>query len=404
MDYLEHFKQAIQTLQHEQRYRRFVHLQRHAPEFPQVWLHQNGDNRAITVWCSNDYLGLGCHPEVTATMAQAAIEYGAGAGGTRNISGNHHSLIQLEQQLAKLHQKNAALVCSSGWVANLAALSVLPRLLPDCLVLSDEKNHNSLIEGIRRSGAEKAIFRHNDIDHLAQLLQTAGKTRNKIIVLESLYSMDGSIAPLQAVCELAQIHRALIYLDEVHAVGLYGNTGAGIAEQQGQAQYIDIIQGTLAKGFGTFGGYLAANNVIIDAIRSYAPAFIFTTALPPAIVAAAHCAIELAQNNPHWRKQHQAQVVKTRCALTQQGLPLLPSPSHILPLMVGDAQLCQAASERLLDVHNIYIQAINYPTVAKGSERLRITPTPYHNDQHIAHLSHALTEVWHTLKLPLQAT
>ena len=346
---------------------------------------------------------MGVHPHVIDAMTQAARHHGAGAGGTRNISGTNHPLVRLEAELADLHGKEASLAFTSGWVSNLAAISTIAQLLPNCLIISDALNHNSMIEGVRRSGAEKTIFRHNDMDDLEAILKGAGRERAKLIVFESLYSMDGDIAPVARIADLAEHYGAMTYVDEVHAVGMYGPRGGGICEREGVMDRIDVIEGTLAKGFGTLGGYIAADEVIVDAVRSYAPSFIFTTALPPSVAAAAHAAVTLLKNSNAEREMHQRQVAHTKAALEKAGIPVMANPSHIVPVFVGDAELCKTASDMLLERHNIYIQPINYPTVARGTERLRITPTPAHTDAHIVALVEAMSDVWQRLGLPRQA-
>ena len=405
MNYRDFFESAISQLRTERRYRVFADIERDAERFPHARWHR-GDNQVeeITIWCSNDYLGMGRHPEVIAAMTETAARHGAGAGGTRNISGNNHPLVQLEAELADLHGKEAALVFTSGWISNLAGIGTIAALIPDCLILSDALNHNSMIEGVKRSGAERQIFRHNDLAHLEELLKAAGESRPKLIVFESLYSMDGDIAPIGAIADLAERYKAMTYMDEVHAVGLYGPRGGGIADRDGVMDRIDIIEGTLAKGFGTLGGYIAANQAIIDAVRSYAPSFIFTTALPPPVAAAAATAVRLLKTGEDVRIQHQRQAKLTKHALSAAGLPVMDNPSHIVPVFVGDAERCKAASDLLLERHGIYIQPINYPTVSKGTERLRITPTPLHTDAHIAHLVDALVDVWTSLRLPFVTT
>ena len=402
MDYRRYFEAAIGTLKAERRYRVFADLARDADAFPKAEWRRGAAAGDVTIWCSNDYLGMGRHPHVIAAMRDTAAKVGVGAGGTRNISGTNHAIVDLEAELADLHGKQGALVFTSGWISNLAAISTIADLLPNCLVLSDALNHNSMIEGIRRSSAERQIFRHNDLGHLEALLQAAGRERAKLIVFESLYSMDGDIAPIAAIADLAERYNAMTYMDEVHAVGLYGPRGGGIADRDRCMHRIDVIEGTLAKGFGTLGGYIAANGAIVDAVRSYAPAFIFTTALPPAIAAAAHAAVRHLKHSQVERELHQRQAKMTKHALTAAGLPVLDNPSHIVPVMVGDAELCKAASDLLLERHGIYIQPINYPTVPRGTERLRITPSPFHEDALIEMLAEALVDVWQRLGLPLR--
>ena len=402
MSYRHHFTSAIDKLEAERRYRVFADLERSAVHFPSArWHRDDRDVADVTIWCSNDYLGMGRHPEVIDAMAETAARYGVGAGGTRNIAGTSHPLVRLEADLADLHGKEGALAFTSGWVSNLAAISTIADLIPDCLVLSDALNHNSMIEGVRRSAAQRMIFRHNDVAHLEELLRAAGPQRNKLIVFESLYSMDGDIAPIAAICDLAERYNAMTYVDEVHAVGLYGPRGGGICDREGLAHRIDVIEGTLAKGFGTLGGYIAADRAIIDAVRSYAPSFIFTTALPPAVAAAASRAVGIlkGEDGAALRARHQRQAMLTKHALSAAGLPVMANPSHIVPVSVGDAELCKAASDMLLERHGVYIQPINYPTVAKGTERLRITPTPHHTDAHVAELVDALVDVWRALGL-----
>jgi 5-aminolevulinate synthase len=401
MQYRQIFDDAIGQLKAEQRYRVFADIERDTSRFPHAtWRRPDGVAQDVTIWCSNDYLGMGVNPEVIAAMKSAAGKHGAGAGGTRNISGTSHPLVKLEAELADLHGKEAALVFTSGWISNLAAISTIADLLPNCLILSDALNHNSMIEGVRRSSAERKIWRHNDVAHLEELLAEQPHDRAKLIVFESLYSMDGDISPIKDICDLAEKYNAMTYIDEVHAVAMYGARGGGVAEREGQMHRIDVIEGTLAKGFGVIGGYIAASAAICDAVRSYAPSFIFTTALPPAVAAAATQSVRIAKARPELRMAHQRQAWLTKHALMQAGLPVLANLSHIVPVMVGDAQLCKAASDMLLERHGIYIQPINYPTVARGTERLRITPTPLHGDAHIAHLVEALVDVWSALGIP----
>ncbi len=402
MDYREYFEAALSHLKAERRYRVFIDIERDPARFPYARRHlPTGSIEDVIIWCSNDYLGMGLHPEVIAAMCEAAASHGVGAGGTRNIAGSNHRLIELEHELADLHGKEGALVFTSGWVSNLAAISTIGALLPDCLILSDAFNHNSMVEGIKRSGARRQIFRHNDLEHLEELLQAAGREQPKLIVFESLYSMHGDIAPIAKIADLAKRYNAMTYLDEVHAVGLYGPRGGGIAEREGVMDRIDVIEGTLAKGFGSLGGYIAADAAIVDAVRSYAASFIFTTALPPAIAAAARSAVRLLKDREDLRALHQRQAMLTKHALSAAGLPVMPNSSHIVPVLVGDAERCKMATDMLLERHGVYIQPINYPTVERGTERLRITPTPLHTDAHIAHLVESMVDVWKSLKLPL---
>jgi 5-aminolevulinate synthase len=401
MQYRQIFENAIGQLKSEQRYRVFADLERDTDRFPHAtWRPDNGPARDVTIWCSNDYLGMGVNPDVIKAMKAAATKHGAGAGGTRNISGTSHPLVMLEAELADLHGKDAALVFNSGWISNLAAISTIADLLPNCLILSDALNHNSMIEGVRRSSAERKIWRHNDVAHLDELLAAQPLERAKLIVFESLYSMDGDIAPIKEICDLAEKYNAMTYIDEVHAVAMYGERGGGVAEREGQMHRIDVIEGTLAKGFGVVGGYIAATPAICDAVRSFAPSFIFSTALPPAVCAAAMQSVRIAKARPELRMAHQRQSWLTKHALMRAGLPVMANESHIVPVMVGDAQLCKAASDMLLDRHSIYIQPINYPTVPRGAERLRITPTPHHGDAHITHLVDSLVNVWQALGIP----
>ncbi|CDP51257.1 5-aminolevulinate synthase [Paradevosia shaoguanensis] len=401
MDYRGIFEDALDALRQEKRYRVFADLERVAGHFPKAIFRDDSDNaREITIWCSNDYLGMGQHPKVVSAMQETAGKLGAGAGGTRNISGTNRPLVELERSLADLHRKESALVFTSGFVSNEAAISTIARLMPDCIIFSDQLNHASMIQGVRQSGMEKKIFRHNDIAHLRELLAAVDRKRPKLIVFESVYSMDGDIAPIEQIADLAEEFGALTYIDEVHAVGLYGERGGGITDRDKLTHRIDIIEGTLAKGFGVMGGYIAANKSIVDAVRSYAPEFIFTTALPPSLCAAARASIEHLKASQVERAGQQRQVQLTKEILTEAGLPVMATDTHIVPLIVGDARLCKAASDLLLEKHNIYIQPINYPTVPKGTERLRITPTPMHTDEMIFELRHALVSVWAQLELP----
>src|SRR5918993_340574 len=398
MDYHGFFASALERLQTERRYRVFADIERLAGRFPQAFWHSPEGARPITVWCSNDYLGMGQNRDVTRAMVEAAWRLGTGSGGTRNISGTSHPIVELEAELADLHGKEAALVFTSGYVSNQTGIATLAKLIPNCLILSDALNHNSMIEGVRQSGCDKAVFRHNDLAHLEELLQAAGE-RPKLIVFESVYSMDGDISPIHAICDLAERYSAMTYLDEVHAVGMYGPRGGGIAERDGAMHRVDVIEGTLAKAFGVMGGYLTGRKTVMDAIRSFAPGFIFTTALPPAIAAAGTASIRHLKVSSVERHKQQRQVARTKATLSGAGLPILDTATHIVPVMVGDAEACKAASDRLLERHGIYIQPINYPTVPRGTERLRITPGPFHTDAHIDALADALVETWQALGL-----
>jgi len=397
MDYEGFFDQQLDGLRRGGNYRRFAELECRAG--PRATLHAEGTTRPVTVWCSNDYLGMGQHPRVLAAMHAALDRHGAGAGGTRNIAGNHHCHVALERALAELHGKPAALLFNSGYLANWTTLGTLARRLEGCVVLSDAANHASMIEGIRHSGARCQIFAHNDVDDLAARLAALPRGTPKIVAFESVYSMDGDIAPIAAICELAARFGALTYLDEVHAVGLYGPRGAGVAAREGLASRIDVIEGTLAKGFGLIGGYIAASASLCDFVRSFASGFIFTTALPPAIAAGALAAIEVLAEADALRARHAAQVAGVRAALDAEGVPHLRNQSHIVPVVVGDPVLCRRMCQRLLDEADIYVQPINYPTVPRGTERLRLTPSPLHAEADIAHLAAAMGRLWADLGL-----
>jgi len=402
MNYDAYFSGALARLREERRYRVFADLERQAGRFPRAIWHSPGGPRDVIVWCSNDYLGMGQHPKVIGAMVETATKMGTGAGGTRNIAGTNHPLVELERELADLHGKEAALVFTSGYVSNETGISTMAKLMPGCLILSDAFNHNSMIEGIRQSNCEKQIFRHNDMAHLEELLRAADPKRPKLIVFETLYSMDGDCAPINTICDLAEKYGAMTYADEVHAVGMYGPRGGGQAEFQGAMARVDVLEGTLAKAFGCLGGYIAANASLIDAVRSYAPGFIFTTALPPAICAAATAAIRHLKASSYERERHQDRAARVKAVLTAAGLPVMMNDTHIVPVFVGDPEKCKEATDILLEEHGIYIQPINYPTVPKGTERLRITPSPYHEDALIDALAEALVEVWERLELPLK--
>lgn len=403
MDYDKFFAQKLKDLRSEGRYRVFADLARRAGEFPLADNYGGIGSREITVWCSNDYLGMAQNPIVIQAMTDAARDYGTGAGGTRNISGNSHPLVLLERELADLHQKPAALVFTSGYIANSASLCTVASMLPGCAIYSDEMNHASMIEGIRYSRAEKHIFRHNDLEHLESLLRAADPDKPKIVAFESVYSMDGDISPIEEICDIAARYGALTYLDEVHAVGLYGPRGGGVAEARDLMDRVDIINGTLAKAFGVLGGYIASTKDIIDMVRSYASGFIFTTALPPAVASAALTSVRHLKTSNAERERHQERAARLKRLLQEAGLPVMPSESHIVPLLVGDPVRCKQVTDILMEDYGIYIQPINYPTVPRGTERLRITPSPVHSDAMMDDLVSALTEIWDRLAIPMAA-
>ena len=404
MRYERMFANAVGRVQSEGRYRVFADLARKVGQFPAADHHcPKAGPREVTIWCSNDYLGMGQHPVVLDAAEQALREYGAGAGGTRNISGTTHLHVLLEQELASLHQKEAALVMTSGYVANEAAISTIARLLPDCVIFSDSLNHASMIAGVRASACEKRIFRHNDLDHLEQLLAAEPRGRAKLVIFESVYSMDGDFGPIHAVCDLAQRYDAMTFIDEVHAVGMYGETGAGVAERDAAMARIDVVQGTLAKAYGCMGGYIAASQAVIDAVRSFAPGFIFTTSLAPAVVGGALASVRYLKTSSLERLSQQERAATLKRRLGQAGMPVMQSPSHIVPILVGDPVRCKAATDALMDRHAIYIQPINYPTVPKGTERLRLTPGPLHDDRKMDRLLDALGDVFQRLDIKLAA-
>jgi 5-aminolevulinate synthase len=394
MDYEDRFRQHLEALHREGRYRVFADLKRRCGSYP-IAEHFAGDgSREVTVWCSNDYLGMSQHPFVRAAMHEAIDTVGAGSGGTRNISGTTHYHVELEAELADLHGKEAALLFTSAYIANESTLSTIARLIPGTVIFSDEKNHASMIAGIRHGGGEKHIFRHNDVEHLEEKLKQVPLETPKIIVFESVYSMDGHIAPIAAFCDLAEKYNALTYLDEVHAVGLYGPRGGGIAERDGVMHRVDIINGTLAKCFGLMGGYIAASKACCDAIRSYAPGFIFTTSLAPAIAAGALASIRHLKRSEIERARLKERVAKLKGLMAEARLPVMDNPSHIVPVMVGDPVHCKAVTDTLLTHYRIYVQPINYPTVPRGTERMRFTPSPVHTDEQMGHLIGALSELW----------
>jgi 5-aminolevulinate synthase len=400
LDYQRIFADAIDRLHEEGRYRVFIDILRNKGAFPNArcFAGHNGP-KPITVWCSNDYLAMGQHPKVIAAMEEALHDVGAGSGGTRNISGNSHYHVELEAELADLHGKEAALLFTSGYVSNEATLSTIAKLLPGCIIFSDALNHASMIAGIKNSGCEKQVFRHNDLEHLEELLAAAPEDAPKLIAFESVYSMDGDVAPLHAMCDLAEKYQALTYLDEVHAVGMYGSRGGGISDRDSAAHRIDIIEGTLAKAIGVMGGYITASRNIVDVIRSYAPGFIFTTSLSPVLVAGALASVRHLKASSIEREGQQASAAKLKAIFNDAGLPVMPSETHIVPLMVGDPVKAKRISDILLAEYGVYVQPINYPTVPRGTERLRFTPGPAHTEKLMRELADALVEIWDRLEM-----
>ena len=403
MNYDQIFDEAISRLHEEGRYRVFIDILRNKGAFPNArcFAGHNGP-KPVTVWCSNDYLAMGQHPKVISAMEEALHDVGAGSGGTRNIGGNTHYHVQLEAELSDLHGKDAALLFTSGYVSNDATLSTVAKLLPGCVIFSDELNHASMIAGIRNSGCEKRVFRHNDLEHLEELLASEDADTPKLIAFESVYSMDGDVAPLHAICDLAEKYNALTYCDEVHAVGMYGARGGGISERDEAAHRIDILEGTMGKAFGVMGGYIAADKRIVDCIRSYAPGFIFTTSLSPVLVAGVLASVKHLKSSSEERDAQQASAALLKQLMRDAGLPVMDSTTHIVPLMVGDPVKAKRISDILLAEYGVYVQPINFPTVPRGTERLRFTPGPAHTEEMMRELVDALSEIWDRMELELR--
>jgi 5-aminolevulinate synthase len=404
MDYEAYFANELQSVREEGRYRVFTDIKRHRGKFPRATRFIGEETQAVTVWCSNDYLGMGQHPDVLEAMHSTLDECGAGAGGTRNISGTNHYHVELEAELADLHGKESALLFTSGYVSNWASIGTLAARLPNCAVFSDELNHASMIEGIRYSKAERRIWKHNDPEDLDRHLSAFASDRPKLVAFESVYSMDGDIAPIAEILDVCEKHGAMSFLDEVHAVGLYGPRGGGIAEREGLMDRVTVIEGTLGKAYGVMGGYIAASSDLVDFVRSFASGFIFSTALPPAVAAGAAASIRHLKTSNTEREAQQDRVKQVRRKLDIMGIPHLSNPSHIIPVMVGDAHKCKRISDWLMDNHGIYVQPINYPTVPVGTERLRITPSPVHDDGDIDRLINALSEIWSQCELARMKT
>ena len=399
MDYDRIFSDAIATIKDEGRYRIFLDIERKKGEFPCATWHSDNGEKEIVVWCSNDYLGMGQHPDVVQAMKDAIDKVGTGSGGTRNISGTHHYHVMLEKELAALHNKEAGLLFTSGYISNEASISTIAKILPGCIIYSDELNHSSMINGVLSGKCEKRIFKHNNVEHLEEMIKADDPSTAKIILFESVYSMDGDFAPIKEFCDLADKYNCMTYMDEVHAVGMYGPHGGGVAEEQGLMDRVDVIEGTLGKAYGMMGGYITASRDIVDSVRSFAPGFIFTTSLPPAITAGALASVRHLKKSQVERDRHQERAATLKKMMRDAKLPVMPSLSHIVPLLVGDPVVCKQASDMLLEEYGVYVQPINYPTVPRGAERLRFAPNPLHDDDMMNHLVKSLKEVWQKLDI-----